>query len=507
MQVFPRHTAAAVRPTGMARTAAAAAGGLITRSRFVCPTYHHHQQQQQQQQQQRALFSSTPAPRQTETDSPSPSPSPLSPPPPPRSGYAHLTSRQLISVSGATAPQFLQGLITSSLVSSSGPSAPGVYSGFLNTKGRVLQDVFVYPDALRVGVAADDDDSTTPAFLIEVDADQAAELARHMRRYMLRNKLKIRVLDPEGAGGCAVWQVWDDDGGGDAADGGSGSTSSRLESLLLPSNGNTNAKNAIVLRDDRCPGHGYRVLSSTQPSSLSSLSSPSADGGLPLPAPVADRLGAAIPGFEPASDASYRVRRYLRGVAEGQAEILHGAALPLEANLDLMGGIDFRKGCYVGQELTIRTKHRGVVRKRILPCVLYEDNDETPPPETLEYRPDFALRRPVGGGGEGDGVAAAQNIPADVDIGRYAETGRSLGNWMRGVGNVGLALIRLQSMTDVQLPGEVATAPFDTSREFMIRWAPEGGGLVKVKAFVPEWLRRRLDESYKTHGSSSTSSR
>ena len=48
---------------------------------------------------------------------------------------------------------------------------------------------------------------------------------------------------------------------------------------------------------------------------------------------------------------------------EGQIEIPKETALPLESNIDIMGGIDFRKGCYVGQELTIRTHHTGVVRE------------------------------------------------------------------------------------------------------------------------------------------------
>ncbi|KAL2144386.1 hypothetical protein VTI28DRAFT_9210 [Corynascus sepedonium] len=45
----------------------------------------------------------------------------------------------------------------------------------------------------------------------------------------------------------------------------------------------------------------------------------------------------------------------------------------LRANFDAMCVIDFRKGCYVGRELTIRTEHRGVMCKRILPCMPYPD--------------------------------------------------------------------------------------------------------------------------------------
>ncbi|HZK98431.1 MAG TPA: folate-binding protein [Caulobacteraceae bacterium] len=49
---------------------------------------------------------------------------------------------------------------------------------------------------------------------------------------------------------------------------------------------------------------------------------------------------------------------------------------PIEANFDLLGGIDFKKGCFVGQETTSRMKRRGVVKSRMLPIVF-----EGPPPE------------------------------------------------------------------------------------------------------------------------------
>lgn len=43
--------------------------------------------------------------------------------------------------------------------------------------------------------------------------------------------------------------------------------------------------------------------------------------------------------------------------------------------LNPFASVDFRKGCYVGQELTVRTYHTGVVRKRILPVVIHKPSD------------------------------------------------------------------------------------------------------------------------------------
>jgi folate-binding protein YgfZ len=176
---------------------------------------------------------------------------------------------------------------------------------------------------------------------------------------------------------------------------------------------------------------------------------------------------------------SYTIRRYLTGVGEGQEELLRETALPQESNMDIMNGIDFHKGCYVGQELTIRTKHRGVVRKRILPCMIYPKT--SPMPTSLAYDPSSE-------------APGAETIPAEKSIGRFEKRGRSAGKWLRGMGNVGLALCRLETMTDVVLPGETAAAGYSAEDEFVLEWGGEGvEEAVKIKAFVPEWLRAGLD--------------
>ncbi|KAL1903571.1 ccr4 associated factor [Sporothrix stenoceras] len=383
----------------------------------------------------------------------------------PTAGAASLASRRLISVSGPDAAKYLQGVITSNILrlqttqddGSAAVAAPqtGLYSAFLSAQGRVLHDVFVYRDTLGVGKNASNSDAS---FLIEVDAESATILAKHIRRYKLRAKFDVRLLD---AGEVNVWHGWGLPEGQQASSFGA-------ESDLIAHN------------DTRAPGLGWRFIA--------------------LAASTSSTLRPQIE-LDVADESAYRVRRYLLGVAEGQREILHNQALPLESNIDLMGGIDFHKGCYVGQELTIRTRHRGVVRKRILPCLVYGPEDEQP--------------RSLAVDAHGAGTGLADTIPGETSIGRVGKKGRSAGKWLSGVGNLGLGLCRLETMTDAVLPGEAAAAAataaatFDPTSEFVMNVVEKVDGdadgeaegeaaasapttVVKIKAFVPDWLRQGL---------------
>ncbi|OQR75015.1 putative transferase CAF17 -like protein, partial [Tropilaelaps mercedesae] len=64
---------------------------------------------------------------------------------------------------------------------------------------------------------------------------------------------------------------------------------------------------------------------------------------------------------------AYRELRYWFGVPEGTADLGVGKTIPLECNGDYLKAISFEKGCYIGQELTARAYHTGVVRKRFMP--------------------------------------------------------------------------------------------------------------------------------------------
>ncbi|KAI5790141.1 hypothetical protein EDC01DRAFT_691362 [Geopyxis carbonaria] len=336
------------------------------------------------------------------------------PPHPPASGLSKLTSsRSLILIHGVDAPKYLQGVTTVNIPGLT--NNKGAYTAFLNAKGRVLFDVFVYPtnhsNTWRSSVTNPGD----PGFILECDTSSLSKLMSHIKRYKLRSKFTFCQLEP---GEWDVWSAW-----GSAAN-----TSDPLN------------ENQIGAVDTRAPGFGYRMV---------------------LPNGTCPDIN-----VEEVDNQTYNLRRILHGIPEGQTEILEGSALPQESCMDFMGGIDFHKGCYVGQELTIRTHHTGVVRKRILPVQLYP-MESTSQPEKLEYDSSSTIALP----------------PLFLDIVQTDSPRRSKGKFLGGLGNVGLALCRLENMTNLVLT-EDPVVRYSPKDEFKIDW---DGQSVKVKAFVPEW--------------------
>ena len=91
---------------------------------------------------------------------------------------------------------------------------------------------------------------------------------------------------------------------------------------------------------------------------------------------------------------------------KGGVDFAYGDAFPHDANLDLLNGVDFEKGCYVGQEVVSRMKHRGGARKRIVRVTL---GGAAPPPGT----PVLDGELPVGALGSSAGREALAMLRLD----------------------------------------------------------------------------------------------
>ncbi|KAK0935201.1 ccr4 associated factor [Friedmanniomyces endolithicus] len=363
------------------------------------------------------------------------------PPPPPPSGAARLANRRLISLHGEEAPKFLQGLITNNVTPR---TQAGFYAAFLTAPGKVLHDVFIYPtlgsDWHKDAHASDEKGPEQPGYLVEVDGEEVGALMKHLKKHKLRSKFRMRVVEAEELG---VWSLWRED-----------------ERWTSHSQDSTTSDGMLGLTDARAPGMGQRLL----------IPSSSQDGsGVPARLEV-----------DEAPLSAYALRRYLRGVPEGQKEIPRDESLPMNYNLDIMGGIDFKKGCYLGQELTIRTHHTGVVRRRVLPVVLYPP--EAPAPERLAYNPGFST---VLSSGDNQELPAEDAATHHLDIKRDDKRKRATGKLIGRIGNVGLGLCRLEQMSDLAVSGEGSS--FSPEDRFVVEDGQ--GGEVGLKAFVPGWIR------------------
>jgi tRNA-modifying protein YgfZ len=207
---------------------------------------------------------------------------------------AMLEDRGALSVSGADATSFLQGLLTNDVER----LAPGEarYAALLTPQGKILFDMIV--------VRAP---GQQPSYLIECTAAQAADLARRLGFYKLRAKVAIANESAD----RAVAAFWGDE---------------------PPS-----VDEGVLYADPRDPRLGWRAI---------------------LPRPIAAAVGLEHLG-------EYEGLRIAAGAPKGGLDFAYADAFPHDANFDLLHGVDFDKGCYVGQEVVSRMKHRGTARKRV----------------------------------------------------------------------------------------------------------------------------------------------
>jgi tRNA-modifying protein YgfZ len=146
------------------------------------------------------------------------------------------------------------------------------------------------------------------AFLVDCPADQAAALAKRLGFYRLRAKVAIEDISAE-LGLAAFWGVSHD--------------------TTLPGE---------AFADPRDARLGFRA--------------------------IAPRAQVAALGE--ATLADYEAHRIALGVPKGGADFAYGDTFPHDVNMDLLHGLDFEKGCYVGQEVVSRMRHRANLRKRIV---------------------------------------------------------------------------------------------------------------------------------------------
>lgn len=192
--------------------------------------------------------------------------------------------------------------------------------------------------------------ATEGGFLFDLPLSLVADFQKRMTLYRLRAKVEIVNRSETDA----VFAFW----GSDAAP-------------VVP---------GVVAADPRLAALGFRAV-------------------IPVDAPL------NLVGYEPATETAYHDWRTGLTVPEGGRDFPFGDAFPHDVDMDDLGGLDFRKGCYVGQEIVSRMEHRGTARRRAVSVV-------------------------------GEGALPAIGTPIEAD-------GKPLGTLGGTAGSAGIGLIRL----------------------------------------------------------------
>jgi hypothetical protein len=219
----------------------------------------------------------------------------------------------------------------------------GRFGALLTPQGKIIVDFLITEAPAGHG----------GGFLLDCPRALAAGLATKLGFYKLRAKVAVEDLSDN----LGVLAVWD---------------------------GEPAVKPDLTFADPRDATLGWRIL---VPEDLAQK--------------VADLIGA-----ERVEVSAYEALRIGAGAPRGGLDFIYGDAFPHETNMDRLHGVDFDKGCYVGQEVVSRTQHRGTARTRTLRIAL-----DGPAPEAGS--PILAGEKPVGTMGSSAGATGLALIRID----------------------------------------------------------------------------------------------
>src|ERR1700691_5959564 len=183
----------------------------------------------------------------------------------------------------------------------------GGFGALLTPQGKIVVDFLITEAPSGHG----------GGFLIDCPRALAQALADKLGFYKLRAKVGVENLSDS----LGVLAAWD----GDFA-----------------------VKPDLAFADPRNAALGWRIL---------------------IPEELAQKVTDLI-GAELVDGAAYDAHRIASGVPRGGLDFMYGDAFPHETNMDRLHGVDFDKGCYVGQEVVSRMQHRGTARTRTIRVIL-----------------------------------------------------------------------------------------------------------------------------------------
>jgi len=285
---------------------------------------------------------------------------------------ALLPDRGVVKVAGDDARNFLNGLFTADIGKMT-PHTPR-FTALLTPQGKIIVDCIVAEAPAEDG----------GGFFLDCPRALAGDLVGKLNFYKLRAKVMAEDLSAT----LGVLALWD----------GTGTT-----------------EYGLCYPDPRLPALGQRFI---LPPHL--VKEAAADLGTNLGAEVVEA-------------SAYEAHRIALGVPRGGLDFMYGDAFPHETDMDQLNGVDFAKGCYVGQEVVSRIEHRGSARKRIVQFT------------TDTFAPDAGV--PVMAGS------------------------KQIGTTGSAAGPKGLAMLRLDYLSDAQANGTPIMAGSAVIRPHKPQWA------------------------------------
>jgi folate-binding protein YgfZ len=236
------------------------------------------------------------------------------------------------------------------------PARPG-FAALLTPQGKIIVDF----------ILAEAPPADRGGFFLDCPRALAPALVQRLNFYKLRAKVVVENLSDS----LGVLAAWD---------------------------GEPAATPDLAFADPRTPTLGWRIL---------------------IPEDLKQKLAELI-GADLVDSSAYEAHRIATGVPRGGLDFMYGDAFPHETNMDRLSGVDFDKGCYVGQEVVSRMQHRGTARTRTVKIIL-----DGPAPE-----------------------AGATILAGDKQVGTIGST----------AGEKGLALVRIDRVADALDAGQPLTA-------------------------------------------------
>ena len=247
-----------------------------------------------------------------------------------RESFVPLDERAVLAVSGPDRRAFLQGLVSNDVEKLAPQHA--LYAALLTAQGKYLHDFFMVEAGEEIW--------------LDAEAARLPDLKRRLSIYRLRAKValderpQLAVAALLGPGAPAALGLASEPGASRQASGGALYVDPRLAEL---------GGRAILPRDSLRPA-------------LTAM------------------------GFAEGDPAEYDRLRLKIGLADGSRDLVIDKSILLESGFDELNGVDWQKGCYVGQELTARTKYRGLVKRRLVPVAIEGRPPAPGTPVTLDGR-------------------------------------------------------------------------------------------------------------------------